>query len=485
MIRYNEKNERTAYYKMLLLVVIILLNMSGCKKFVDIDPPETSLTGDNVFRDDATANAVMLGVYTNLSSGALFTGSFVGLSFFPGLSADELTIFKDVIDAPMIQYYTNMLKGTQIADRIEFWSSIYQTIYIVNYTINGLSKSSSLNPSVKKQLMGEALFMRAFCYFYLTNLYGDVPLITSIDYSVNLGMPRSPQKVIYSQIVSDLKSAKESLNPGYVDASGINKSTERVRPNKFAAAALLARVYLFTGMWDEAWREADFVISNAGQYQLEKDLGRVFLKNSVEAIWQLQPVNLGENTSYGSGFVLTRGYNNGINPVYLSPDITDAFEKNDLRKISWIGIDSSTGKKYPFAYKYKQYEYGKPVTEYYMVMRLAEQFLIRSEANLHKGRLTESILDLNKVRRRSGLADIGLITPDGIVNAILQERKVEFFTEWGHRWFDLKRTGKINEVMTSVTSRKGGVWQPYSQLYPISLTELMKTPSISQTPGYN
>ena len=112
------------------------------------------------------------------------------------------------------------------------------------------------------QLTGEAKFMRAFCYFYLVNAFGDVPLITSTNYLVNETMPRAPAMEVYRQIIADLKGAKDLLANDYSYSNG-----EKVRPNKWVAIALLARAYLYTGDWVNAEAEATSVISNTGLIQ--------------------------------------------------------------------------------------------------------------------------------------------------------------------------------------------------------------------------
>ncbi len=98
----------------------------------------------------------------------------------------------------------------------------------------GVEKSKTLSVAVKEQLLGEAKFLRAFFYFYLVNLYGDVPLIISTDYVVNAKSSRTDLLQVYDQIVRDLIDAQRNLSVSYV-------SSERVRPNQSVATALLAR----------------------------------------------------------------------------------------------------------------------------------------------------------------------------------------------------------------------------------------------------
>jgi hypothetical protein len=92
------------------------------------------------------------------------------------------------------------------------------------------------------------------------------------------------------------------------------------------------------------------------------------------------------------------------------------------------------------------------------------------------------------VRERAKLPDYsGLVTKDAILASILHERQVEFFSEWGHRWFDLKRTGNIDNVMGDggVCASKGGTWKSTDQLYPVPISELQTDPKLTQNPGYN
>ncbi len=106
-----------------------------------------------------------------------------------------------------MQFYRNNLNNQTPT----FWSEIYKHVYTVNVALEGLSKSSTLTPAVKQQLMGEAKFLRAFFYFYLVNLYGDVPLVLTSDYKANSQLARTPGNLIYQQIIADLKRCFKSF----------------------------------------------------------------------------------------------------------------------------------------------------------------------------------------------------------------------------------------------------------------------------------
>ncbi len=149
--------------------------------------------------------------------------------------------------------------------------------------------------------------MRAFYYFYLVNLYGDAPLVLSTDYATNSLITKSSKEQIYQQIIFDLKEAQSLLSDKYIKGDGKsvyeNGAEERVRPNKWAAIALLSRTYLYLQDWVNAEEQASLVLANTTQYQLQS-LDSVFLKNNGEAIWQLQPVQMEINTQDAEGFIL-------------------------------------------------------------------------------------------------------------------------------------------------------------------------------------
>ncbi len=122
-------------------------------------------------------------------------------------------------------------------------------------------------------------------YFYLINFYGDVPLVLTTDIRINAAIARSPQEQVYQQIEQDLIDAQQLLVDEYLEKDLIIVSEDRIRPNRAAATALLARVYLYRKKWKEAEMMATQVISHP-QLELLLDPDQVFLKNSRESIWQ-------------------------------------------------------------------------------------------------------------------------------------------------------------------------------------------------------
>jgi len=471
----NKKNIKQGTVLILFLIGMTLLN--GCKKLVEVNPPINSVTGSNVYNSNANAAAVMTGIYSSLSSGN-FTSGVNGVSVICGLSADELIGYATG-NLFIQQAYTNSLSSLSVP----FWNRLYTVcIYPSNAAISGVSSSKVLSTSVRNQIIGEAKFIRAFSYFYLTNIFGDVPLITTTDYTESELAFRTPKGKVYQQIIADLNDAKGLLSSDYLDATLLNTTTERVRPTKWAAESLLARAYLYSNKWDSAELESTAVINNSTMYSLSA-LNDVFLANSSEAIWQLQPVIPEHNTEDGNTFILVADptYNN---PVSLSDFLLNSFEAGDGRKAAWV--DSYNGSQtYYFPKKYKIKSDPSQPTEYLTVLRLAEQYLIRAEARAHLSKSGDAENDLNLVRSRASLSDTSSANQSELLGIIMHERRVELFTEWGHRWLDLKRTNTVDSVMSAVCPAKGGNWKSQWQLYPIPQQTIQFDHNLTQYPGYN
>jgi sporulation protein YlmC with PRC-barrel domain len=493
---FNQKNNDMTCKRIFILTLIFSsFFLSNCKKLVEIDGPATSVSSKNVYNNDATAVGAITSLYVNLSKGSpLDPQELSGLSGIAGLSADELDYYSGAGNSTLDVYCQNSLNSQNIYSG--FWERTYQRLYVVNAALEGLESSAGLTPIVKQHLMGEAHFIRAFYYFYLVNLYGDVPLVLSTDYTINAVIKRSAKADVYNQIVTDLNAAQNLLSESYLSGDGKTSyplgSEERVRPNKWSATALLARTYLFMGEWANAEVQASIVLANTSMFQLES-LDKVFLKNNREAIWQLQPTQLGFNTQEAPWFVIRPEGPSGFNPVYLSNELLKDFGIGDRRKDSWVGSMHSNGVVYYYPYKYKIIKSSltdAPVTEYSTVMRLAELYLIRAESRAKLGNLDNAISDVDQIRSRAGLSLVKDTNPninqENLITLILKEKRIELFTEWGHRWLDLKRTKKVDEVMSKVTPKKsnGGAWKSYQQYYPINPNELQSNPNLTQTPGY-
>lgn len=451
----------------LIVLFLILIPFAGCDSFVDVDIPDSQLTGNLVFEDRTTANAAMADVYAKLRDTGLLTGLTIGSSVSLGLYADELIYYGTSNENTSFLFNNTLLANTATVGQL--WNESYHQIYCANAVISGCENSKTLSEADKNLYIGEAVFIRALVHFYLTNLYGDVPYITSTDYETNRLVSRIPTTEVYNTIIADLNLAIALLPESY-------SSADRVRPNRSTALALLARVYLYNGDWAEASNAASAVLNNP-LYVWENNIDKTFLKESKSTIWQFIPKLAGNNTDEGSAFI----FMTGPPPfVGLSPALFNSFATNDLRKTHWIAAISNGTSKWYHSKKYKQKSNTGTAVEYSIVFRLAEQYLIRAEARAKQGELTGAKQDLNVVRRTAGLPDTDAVGADAIVAAIIQERQFELFTEYGHRFFDLKRTGTLDAVLGAVKS----AWNRDDALWPIPEKELLTNTKLTQNPGY-
>jgi starch-binding outer membrane protein, SusD/RagB family len=423
-----------------------ILFLGGCAKQVDIPAPKNQIADENVFNNNETAISVLTGIYTDMSKDGDFTG-LRSMTVYTALAADELVIDEGRGYDTHMDYYRNSLSVNSNSGS-ELWGPLYNYVYRCNAALEGLEFASSLTPTIRQDLIGEAKFLRAFFYFYLTNLFGDVPLSTTTDYKKNSLLSRSPQSAVYDLIIKDLKEASEMLSAEYLDGSlqPYSGLSERLRPTKSAAKAMLARVYLYHSDYASAEEEASTVINNTIAFSLST-LPETFLMNSTEAIWQLQPVILGHNSEDAWVFNVPSNGLDDTHPVYLNDQLLNSFETGDERRKNWIDSVSVLGTTYYYPFKYKSATLNEPVTEYLMVLRLAELYLIRAEARTQLNDIVGAQSDLNIIRTRANLPNTTSTDPELMMLAIQHERQVELFTEWGHRWLDLKRSHTIDAVM--------------------------------------
>lgn len=458
-----------------MLVVLLCCFSVSCEDYLEVETPDHKIVSETVYDNDETALSAMSGIYNQLASVFFSSGGPDSVTVLSGLSADDLQPMR-TNNLPYMEFEQHELLPDN-SRNLHLWSSAYNMVYMTNAVLEGLTNSQNISDPVRSRLEGEARFVRAFAYFYLVNLYGEVPLVLTTDYRINAVAARDAEENVYDQIITDLEKAKGLLE-------GMNTTEDRTIVNHYSATALLARVQLYLQNWEEAEKLSGQVIEQGTTYEILEDLNQVFLANSREAIWQLSPKGRGSsltNTNEGAAFI--------IDPIFsflaqlkLEPDFVTSLDPEDKRSMDWIGFDEGTGNS--FANKYKIQNSTGEITEYSMVLRTAEQYLIRAEARAMIGNLSGAIADLDIIRGRAGVSLIADVNPgigkNALVDLILDERKKELFTEWGHRWLDLKRTGRAGEILGA----DNPLWQETDVLYPIPEAERMKNPNLTQNNGY-
>ena len=448
------------YIKYQIIFLVFFLTFISCKKIIEVGPPKTQLTPEKAFSDDLSAVAVISNIYAQFNS--LIDGN---LTPPLGTYCDELSTTSP--DAQDLEYYNGNVSVIN-SRNLNLWESLYSVIYQSNALIENIKSSANVTTSTKQQLNGEALFLRSLAYFYLINIYGDVPLLLTTQVGVTSTAPRDSISHIYDQIITDLVQAKSILSESY-------PSAEKVRANKWAASALLARVYLYQKDWQSAISESSKIIES-GIYSPLDNLSDVFEKNSRESILQFWTQE--GYTIEGPLFIPGAG---SIATYPITQNLLNAFESGDQRKSYWIDslVDGTQIYYYPSKYKNRGPATGN-TGEYLSILRLSEQYLIRAEAFAEENNISEAQADLNIIRNRAGLINTTANDKTSLLIAIQHERQVELFCEWGHRFSDLKRNDQLNQVMSLLKPS----WSERSDLLPIPQYERLNNQNLTQNPGY-
>ncbi|MES2060459.1 MAG: RagB/SusD family nutrient uptake outer membrane protein [Bacteroidota bacterium] len=443
----------------LVFLLISAVVLHSCKKMIEIPSPENQLTTDKVFADSTTATSAMVNVYVQFNTS-------INANYNKLLScySDELSY--GGVTQDNLQYKNSAVAPLNTADQ-NFWQRSYFAIYSCNDLIEQLQKATRLSSSTITQFTNEAKFLRAFSYFYLVNTYGSVPLTTQTSVNLNSSALQSDSATVYKQIIQDLKDAQNGLPINYI-------GTGRVRSNKYSATALLSRVYLWQKDWVNAEESATAVIGS-GLYTPLPKTSDAFLANSRETIFSFW-------TQYGYiADVPNLIPSSGAPQYFYTPSQLTAFESGDLRLSNWISKRVVGANTFYSPFKYHNRSSNTTSPEYLIALRTGEQYLIRAEARAQQNNNGGAIADLNVVRKRAGLVDYaGPTDKASVLTAVLHERQVELFTEWGNRFLDLKRNGTLNKVLTGIKT----TWKPTAVLLPIPQYELNTNPNLKQNPGY-
>lgn len=449
-----------------LTILVFILALSSCSDFVEVDPPQNILISEQIFDNPTTVESALANIYFKIREQGMVSGR-IGLSTLMGAYSDDLDYYG--FNADFLQLYNHNVTATNTTI-LGWWSSAYNLIYSTNDIIAGVENSTSLNEADKERFRGQALFIRAYVHSLLVSIFGDIPYITTTDYLVNGSASRLSIDLVFENLITDLISAVNLLE-------GTQVTGERVLPSQSAALALLARVYLYNENWELAESTSSQLI---GMHNLESNVENVFLKESDETLWQLKPGENPRNTQEANELIIQfiPGQQYGLTNSFMS-----AFEPGDLRQANWTGSITNTEGTITlnFAHKYKALLSETETMEYSIVFRLSEQYLIRSESRAHLGNIVGSQQDLNTIRNRAGLSNTTASNMTDLLEANLKERRVELFTEHGHRWFDLNRTGTAGSALSLVKPN----WQPSDILFPIPESELEINPNLlPQNTGY-
>lgn len=448
--------------------LISIAMLSSCEQFVEVPLPDSQLSAVAVFENTTIANAAVANIYATIRDGGMLSGTSEGLSSQLGHYTDELIFYGNSTDNTM-NYYNNALLPS-LSSISATWNKSYSQIYATNTIIEGLEKSTTISNLNKEQLTGEALFIRALIHSYLAGIYGEIPYVATTNHLQNSKVHRMSVSQVYDKCIEDLEQAITMLPNEYVSA-------DRSRANKSVALALLSRLNLNIGNWTYAIEFATDLIEDTQHYAIEENPANVFLKESTSTIWHLVTSSSQRNTDEA----LTVIFDAGPPPfTALNSKLIESFESGDLRKVHWTKEVTDGITTWYHSYKYKAKGDAGTAVEYPVVFRLEEQYLIRAEAYTRQGELEKALQDLNWIRNRAGLPNSTATSAPEVLTAILKELRIEFFTEYGHRFFDLKRYGLLDSILSVKTG-----WNTSDNLFPIPEAELSLNPNLApQNTGY-
>lgn len=432
------------------IAILAAFTLGSCEDYLDQQPVD-QITDESIITNLASLETSVLGVYSALQSGNQYGELQI---FMPGILSDEM-VFTGTFPTKQ-QMAVNDVTAENSTMR-GVWSSPYTTIFRANVVIERAGQAGTAEETAS--LVAEAKFCRALAHFNLVKLWGAIPLALTSDVQVTQALPRTPVADVYAQIIQDLTDAAADL-PG----KSVNGTT---RATKAAAQALMARAYLYSGNLSLAGQMADAVISNT-DYDLDDDYANIFdnASTSDEIIFELfASINDGNSLGFFAQPV-SKGGRYDYSP---NPDIVATMDASDARA-DLISTNPDAGGKL-VTDKYTDAQNG---TDQPIVLRLAEMYLIRAEAN-------NSVADLNTIAERA-TGNAAFYSSYNQTN-MLQERLFELAYE-GHRWNDLIRTGNADAVIGAMKPQS---WDATDVLLPIPAREIEQNPTLTsddQNPGY-
>lgn len=452
-----------------ILILIILTGLMSCSEsFTDLAPISQRNAG--IFYETASDMQVAVNaIYNSLKADGCYNQSYWVLqelrsdnTFWNGTGlAEEITVFDSFTDIPT----SNITEAA--------WNDTYIGISRANIVLSRID-NIDIDPSLRDQLTGEALFLRSLFYYHLAVGFGNVPLILTETVSVAEGLEhtQADAATIYSQLISDLTSA-ESMLPQSYSGSDVGRATSG------AAATLLGKIYLTIGDNSNAESTLRRVMSMG--FTLVSDFNNLWgeeNENNSESIFEVEFEggfgDQGNNFTAQFNGDLAGAVTSGLRNI-PERDLSEAYEEGDLRFAATL--DGVTEDVNGWTVKYgRENSFGEDdAPNNWVVFRYADVLLMMAEA-LGEGQEAYDLI--NQVRARAGLAPIDGSTPGSFTEKLLQERRVELAFE-NHRWADLLRFGVADAVLSAQGNPTNG-----RLLFAIPQRELDLNSNFTQNPGY-
>ena len=482
----------------IILGLVIALSFPGCEDYLNREPLSV-VTSQNMWSTENEAKAGITGLYSIFRTTFNTETFLIWFEFRSGfwqVGASGAGQWDDLF------LNTPNATSTPGVD----WSDIYKIINSANLAIKHIPELDFSKETDKGDLLADAYFMRAFCYFALARIWGDVPLMTEPLESLNdehLYSSREETDLVFDQIKDDIDQALALI----ADA-GVR---DRVMASRAAINMLKADVYLWTAK-RMAGGNADLTSAQAAaeavltdpNYQLLSSYENVFrIEQNNELIFSIYFDALeGTQNQYGVRFtyqanqVKTQFQNNPV-PIgssaqwhtYNDHYINDYLNKTpgDTRSPVVNQVFISGSNKYRWVNKYLgEFISGTRVAiTDTRIYRYAEAILFKAEALNALGSTPDAITELNKIAERAyGIPDYypATFTRAEVDSLILHERLIEFGAE-GKSWFDLVRFGKAFELVPTLVGRESD-YEGNILLLPVAPGTITNNPKVIQTPGY-
>ena len=494
----HTRNSTTVFKTTATIILISMLSLTGCMDSFLSNEPEDSLSPGNFYESKEDAVAAIYSTYERLGTQGLY--NLDGVMYILDNASDQIRPFGANAERVALDSYENTPLNTITSD---FWRTSFQIINRANAVTNNVPDIQNMDPKLRKSIVGEAQFLRALAYFNLVRMYGQVPLITKETESFDdINKPRASVDSVYAQIINDLTESEQSLPLSY-------NADNQGRATVGAAKTLLAKVYLTREEWQKAADKAKEVM-DSGTYDLFEDYAHAFLpqfENGKEHIFSIQ-FHAGDQNAGKQGRFWTytapnarktggrsvAGGGSSFGAVFPEMDYYQNYPDDYRKEVNffteWSFTDPDTTVTFePHLYKYHDpgQTTSKQSSVNFPLFRYAEVLLIYAEAsNEVNGPTPQAYQAINKVRQRarmdkadSVLPDLSGLSQSGFRDAVLQERHWELAGE-GKRWFDLKRTERLLDVM----SEDGKNISERNRLFPVPNVELELNNSWNQNPGY-
>jgi len=476
--------------KKLLALLVLTATLTSCQDFLNLKP-EYQISDQSFYQNQNDFETALVGVYSTMRG--LYNTS--NILYMTELTTDNTEIQWSSPAADEMQMDQNAVTPTNNYVR-SVWSTC---LYTISQSTNILNRIDAVNfdQATKDRIKGEAQFLRAFNYFYLVRLFGNVPIanqtFTSPAQVAAADLTLKSSEEVYQLILSDLTSA-ETLLP-----TALN--TNRTRASQMTAKTLLGKVYLTRKNYDLAATKLKEVIDSK-QYSLVADYkalstnGNTNLVETILEVDYLSGQSLGNNysalfTPAITSMAIFPNNLQGAGRIVPTLDMVNAYETSDARKAISVN-DSVTligGKKSYSRYGLKFVDFKATdlndgaVT--FTILRYADVLLMYAEVLNEQGKTADALPYLNQIRQRAKLTALSGLSQADMRLAVERERRVEFLYE-GHRWFDLVRTGRAQTVLNAhyASQKLNFSLQDFEQLFPIPQAEIDLNPALKQNPGY-